>query len=152
MQILIDARTSRRGSVVEWVQTFTALWRDGRHRLDDFMALFDLHIKLSAPGLRSTFGHAAGLEAFRKIFDIFPDMTASIEGWGCNGESLFIEMVFSATIGGKLVTWRSVDRFRICNDTIVERTAFMNPLVLRRALLANPSGWRQLVRLRSTGL
>ena len=152
MQILIDARTNRRGSLVEWIEAFTAIWRAGRHRLDDFMSLFDPGIKLSAPGLRSTVGHAAGLDAFRKTFGVFPDMTASIEGWGCNGHSLFVEMGFSATIGGKLVRWQGVDRFRIHNEAIVERTAFLDPLVVRRALLANPTGWRQLMRLRSSGV
>lgn len=152
MQLLIDARTDRRGPVEEWVRAFTELWRGGRSRLDDFMTLFDPKIKLSAPGLRSTVGAQAGQEAFRKTFEVFPDMVATNEGWACNGESLFIEMVFTATIGGEMTRWRGVDRFRIENGAIVERTAFLNPLIVRHALLRNPKGWRQLVRLRHSGV
>ena len=152
MQLMIDARTGRRGSVADWVDAFTALWHGGRDRLDDFMTLFGPQIKLSAPGLRSTVGHEAGREAFRRTFEVFPDMRASVERWACDGDALFIEMTFSATIGGDRTLWRGVDRFLIREGTVVERVAFLNPLHVRRALLRNPAGWAQLLRLRRSRL
>jgi len=38
------------------------------------------------------------------------------------------------------------------NDAIVERKAFLDPLIVRGALLENPAGWRRLVRLRTSGM
>lgn len=152
MQLLIDARTGRRGQVEEWVRTFVDLWRGGRERLDDFMSIFGPEIRLSAPGLRSTRGYEAGREAFRKTFDVFPDMTASVERWSADAQTIFIEITFRATIGGRPTQWRGVDRFDIQDGVVVERVAFLNPLHVRRALLRNPTGWRQLVRLKRSGL
>lgn len=148
MQLLIDSRTGRFGDTDEWVEAFASLWRGGRERLDDFMSLFGPQIRLSAPGLRSTVGHEAGREAFRKTFDVFPDMKASVEGWARNGEVLFIEMVFSATVGREPTRWRGVDRFAIRNGVVIERVAYLDPMKVRKALLRNPAGWSQLLRLR----
>lgn len=147
MQLLIDARTGERGSVQEWVGKFAELWHGGRDRLDDFMRIFAVEIVLSAPGLRTTHGHAAGREAFRRTFEVFPDMKATVGDWACAPRVLFVEIEFAATIGGKSVRWRGVDRFRIEQGAVVERIAFFNPLRVRRALLANPRGWAQMLRL-----
>jgi hypothetical protein len=152
MLLLIDARTGKQAQVADWVRAFTSLWSGGRDRLDDFMALFGPQIKLSAPGFRSTVGREAGREAFRKTFEIFPDMRASIGRWACDGDALFIEMAFSATIGGKETHWTGVDCFSIQDGMVVERVAFLNPLHLRKAMLRNPAGWAQLIRLRRSGL
>jgi hypothetical protein len=148
MKILIDARTGRSGTVEEWVEAFTGLWRGGRERLDDFMTIFGPQIRLSAPGLRPTIGYEAGREAFRRTFDVFPDLRASVERWAANDDTIFIEIVFSATVGGRHLQWRGVDRFLVRDDAVVERVAFLNPLRVRYALLRSPSGWKQLLRLK----
>lgn len=152
MLLMIDARSGATGSVDEWMERFGELWRGGRARLDDFMSLFGPGIRLAAPGLAPTVGHAAGREAFRRTFDVFPDMVATIHGWAAGEDVMFAEMTFTATIGGRSVSWRGVDRFRIEDGVVVERLAYFNQLRIRRALLANPRGWMQLARLLASGL
>src|SRR5690606_33776933 len=120
MDLLMDSRGGSVGSVEGWMEPFAALWRCGRASLEKSTSIFGPGIHLSAPGLRSTTGHAAGREAFRKTFDVFPDMSAAIEGWAEQSNALYIEMTFTATVGGKPMRWRRVDRFRIENGVIVE--------------------------------
>jgi hypothetical protein len=152
MQLLIDVRTGRHGPVEQWVDAFAALWRGGRSCQDDFMSLFGPQVRLSAPGLKSTTGHAAGAEAFRKTFAVFPDLTATVERWATGADVLFIEMEFSATLGGKPTRWRGVDRFDIRDGVVVARMAFLNPLRVRRALLRRPRGWVQMLAWKHSGL
>ncbi|MGI9452149.1 MAG: nuclear transport factor 2 family protein, partial [Geminicoccaceae bacterium] len=82
-------------------------------------------------------------------FRAMPDLRADVQRWSANDDVLFIEMSFFATIGGRVITWRNVDRFLFRNGVAVERTAFFDPARVQRAFLANPRGWFQLARLRS---
>lgn len=151
MQIVVDTRNGQVGAVADWVARFADIWRGGARNLDDFMSLFDDGVRLAAPGVTPTVGAVAGREAFRRAFAVFPDMTATLEGWAHAGDTLFVEVTFQATIGGRLTPWRGIDRFTIRDGRVVERVAFFNPLRVRRALLRRPAGWRQLLRLRSAG-
>jgi hypothetical protein len=152
MSVIINSRTGQRGDYAAWVSAFAELWRSGRSRSLEFMNLLSPDIKLTAPGLRSTHGRAEGEAAFNRTFRVLPDLTAQVERWSATGEVLFIEMTFSATIGGKRVTWRNVDRFLFQAGMAVERVAFFNPGPVRAAFLAGPSGWLQLWRRVRSGL
>jgi limonene-1,2-epoxide hydrolase len=84
-------------------------------------------IQLSAPGLRTTRGWSACQEVFRRTFEVLPDLTARVHRWSADGETLFIEMTFRATIGGRLVEWDNVDRFLFRDGRAVERVAYFDP-------------------------
>ena len=152
MNVIIDTRTGQTGDYAAWMQVFADLWRGGRSRLSDFMSVMSPDVKLSAPGLRSTVGWVEGERAFMRTFDVMPDLTAEVLRWSASGDVLFIEMKFSATIGGKRIQWPNVDRFVFRNGMAVERVAFFNPLKVRKAFLANPAGWMQLWRRIRNGL
>jgi hypothetical protein len=144
---IIDNRTGRSGTYDEWVAVFTELWAGGRSELDRFMSLLSPDVRLIAPILRSTTGWDAGREAFRRAFDVFPDLTASVHRWSASGDTLFIEMTFRATVGRRVFEWSNVDRFLFRESRAVERVAYFNPLELLRALARSPRGWVQAVRL-----
>lgn len=150
--VVIDTRTGRAGSYEEWVAAFADAWQRGRGALEDVMSLMSPHVKLSAPGLRSTRGREAGYRAFRRTFALLPDLVATVENWAAQGDVLFIEMTFTATIGGRLVQWKNVDRFIFRDGVAIERTAYFNPVWVRRAFLATPAGWLQLLRKTFGGL
>lgn len=157
LSVLIDTVSGERGEIADWVATFGALWSGGRANLDRFMDLFSPDVRLAAPGFRPTTGRDAGLRAFSRTFAALPDLTAELHGWsasltagpdGAASGLLFVEMTFTATLGGRLTRWRNVDRFEFRGGVAAERVAFLDPTRVRRALLRNLSGWRQLLRLR----
>ncbi len=152
MSVIVNTRTGERGEYADFVKAFAARWREGRSSLDNFMDLLGPDIELSAPGLRPTRGHAAAREAFRRTFEVLPDLTARVNDWGANGDALFIEMTFSATIGGRPVTWENVDRFCFRGGMAVRRVAYFDQLRLRRAFMRGPRGWMHLARRIRAGL
>lgn len=152
MSVIVNTRTGQTDDYAAWVSTFAELWRGGRSKLRELMNLLSPDIKLTAPGLRSTHGRSEGESAFSRTFEVLPDLTAQVERWSASGEVLFVEMTFSATIGGKCITWRNVDRFLFRDGMAVERVAFFNPGPIRAAFLASPSGWLQLWRRVRSGL
>ena len=152
MNVVIDTRSGETGDIALWMARFTERWQRGKASIDGFMDLLGADIKLIAPGLRPTQGRAAGRAAFQKTFDVLPDLTAEVLRWSASGDMLFIEMTFTATIGGKRIDWHNIDRFLFKDGLAVERIAFYNPAKVQRAFLSGPKGWMQLVRRLRSGL
>jgi predicted SnoaL-like aldol condensation-catalyzing enzyme len=152
MTVVLNPSTGEKGSYEDWVALFTELWQGGSTRCGDFMSIMSPDIKLIAPGLKSTRGTKACLQAFQRTFSVLPDLTAEIHRWSANGDTLFIEMTFSASVGGKTVTWSNVDRFIFRDGMAVERVAYFNPTKVRKAFLRSPRGWLQLLQRIRSGL
>lgn len=113
------------------------------------MALLDPEVLLIAPTRPpQSRGRIAGRAAFERAFRAMPDLRGTVRGWSADGERLFVEMTFHATIGGRRVDWPNVDRFRFHSGSAVERVAHFDPGVVRRAFLRSPAGLLQLARLR----
>jgi hypothetical protein len=148
--IVIDTRTGERGSLADWVACFEYVWDAPRERLDRLMALLNESVTLRAPSWPPvTHGKAAGRRAFERVFRSVPDLRAEVVRWSAASNALFIEMTFHATLGGRLTSWNSVDRFSFEDGEAVERVAyFADPNQVWRAALRRPSGWLQLARLR----
>ena len=152
MQVILNSQSGESGDISQWVARFSELWSGGAENSEQFPDLLSPEIKLIAPGLRVTKGRDAGLKAFRKTFEVLPDLTAQVLRWSAREDVLFIEMTFSATIGGKVTRWHNVDRFIFDKGLAVERVAYFSPNKLRWALAANPRGWKQLAKLLTSGL
>jgi ketosteroid isomerase-like protein len=148
-EVEIDTRRGERGPVEAWVRRFADVWTAPRERLDDLLDLLSPDVVLVAPTTPSrTCGREAGRRAFERALRAMPDLTAEVHRWSASGDVLFIELTFQATIGGRRVRWRDVDRFRFERGRAVERVAFFDPSLVRRAFGRNPRAWRQLLRLR----
>ncbi|MBX3506292.1 MAG: nuclear transport factor 2 family protein [Parvibaculum sp.] len=146
---ILDVRTGERGSYAEWVRQFDEVWEAPRERLERLLALLSDEIVLKAPTRPPVSrGKAAGRSAFLRAFRAFPDLHARSKRWAASGNVLFIEMTFSATVAGKLISWDSVDRFIFRDGEAIERIAFFQDsrAVLRQAR-RNPKGWKQIFRL-----
>lgn len=74
-------------------------------------------------------------------------MRGDVIGWSATGDTLFIEMTFTATIGRRRVTWPNIDRITFKGGTAVARTAYFDPTPVRLAFLAGPRGWRQFATI-----
>jgi limonene-1,2-epoxide hydrolase len=146
--IVIDTTTGKTGTYADWVDAFVERWAAAKDNLDRFMDILGHDVVLRAPGLKTTRGREAGYRAFAGTFAALPDITGKILRWSASGEVLFIEMAFTATIGGKLMTWSDVDRFVFRDGIAVERTAFFDPTRIRRAYLGSLLGWKQLWLIR----
>ncbi|MGI9407502.1 MAG: nuclear transport factor 2 family protein, partial [Hyphomicrobiaceae bacterium] len=135
-QIVIDTRSDARGAVADWVAVFADVWKAPRERLDRLMALLDEDVVLKAPTTPPVSrGKAHSRRAFEQAFRVMPDLSAEIHQWSTDNDALFVEMSFSATNGGRVVTWRNVDRILFRNGSATERMAFFNPARVRRAFL-----------------
>ena len=146
---VVDTSSGARVGIADWVTAFAEVWKAPRERLDQLLALLDENVVLKAPTTPPVMkGHSESRRVLERAFPAMPDWRAEVHRWSAEDDTLFIEMSFSATIGGKPVTWRNVDRFLFRDGVAVERTAFFNPV--RRAFLANLRGWLQLLRLRSS--
>ncbi len=148
-QVVLDTRTGERGSFAEWVKAFDEAWAAPRENLERILALLSEDIVLKAPTRPPmSRGRAAGRKAFRAAFAGFPDLTGKSKRWAASGDVLFIEMTFTATVGGRKLSWDNVDRFLFRNGEAVERIAFFqdSTIVLRTAR-KSLRGWLQLVRL-----
>jgi ketosteroid isomerase-like protein len=147
--VVIDHRSGQRGGMDEWVQAFAEVWSAPRRELDRLMALLAPDIVLVAPTRppRSV-GQAEGRLAFERAFRAMPDLHATVARWSATGDVLFVEMTFHATIGGRRVSWNSVDRILFRDGHAVERAAFFNPTRVRRAFTRNLRAIAQFLRFR----
>jgi hypothetical protein len=145
--IVINTRTNERGTYADWVACFIDLWSAPAKNVERFMDVLSPEIRLIAPGVPLTIGHEAGRRAFRRVFKALPDMRGDVLRWSATGDTLFIEMTFSATIGRRPVTWSNTDRFKFKNGAAVERVAYFDPTPVRLAFLKSPRGWRQFATI-----
>jgi ketosteroid isomerase-like protein len=148
-EIVIDHRSGERGGIDDWMRRFEWGWAAPAERLEDLLGLLAEDVVLKAPTWPSvTRGKAAGRDAFRSALAAAPDLRAEIARWRGSGDTLFIEMVFHASLAGKPVSWRGVDRILFVNGEAIERIAFFeDSSIVVRSALKSPRGWAQLLRL-----
>jgi hypothetical protein len=71
-----------------------------------------------------------------------PDLRADVHGWAGAGDSLFIEIRFTGTMGGSPLVWHAVDRLRLSPDGLVlRRESFFDSGPLATAVLTRPRAW-----------
>ncbi len=118
-------------------------------QLDRLVALLDDNIILRVPTKPPvTYGKAAARAGFERVFNAIPDLRGEVHRWGSGSDTVYIEMTFHATVGGKSISWRNVDRILFENGVAIERVAYFDPSKLRRALTGSIRGMMQYWRLR----
>ena len=147
--IIVDSRTGATGTVADWVNAFTAAWLAPAALADPLVALLSEDVILRGPIKPPvTHGKEAARVGFEKAFKGLPDLHAEVHRWAAEGDCVFIEMTFHATIGGKPTKWWNVDRVLFKGGAAVERVAYFDPSKLRNALTSSLGGIRQLWRIR----
>jgi SnoaL-like protein len=120
-------------------------WRE--HDLARLIDRFDEDVVISTPtgtlvGRPDAERHLAGIVA------TLPDLTGDVIRWIWHGDELETHMLYAATVGGRALTWRGIDRYRFVGGKVVEKIADYDHRMLRRRMLMSPEGWRQLLRAR----
>lgn len=85
---------------------------------------------------------------FRGLFEVFPDYEVRVEDWAARGDTVYIWLTHSATIGRRHLSWPGVDRIVLSPEGLItEREAVFDPTVQLPAILRAPRLWPRLIRL-----
>ncbi len=131
----MDARHTpgdRTDGAERFVRAFESAWK---HRSSDaFRDLWHpngvlLHPTLSGPLPGS---RLAALNAHNLA--LLPDLTWSLLCWASSGDTVFLEWECKATVGGRPLQWRGVDKVTLVGDKIAEEVVYCDTLPLRAAL------------------
>jgi hypothetical protein len=106
-------------------------------------------VRLVAPMTPVTHTLADGERAFSTIFDLIPDLTAEVHGWGATESGVLIDFTLSGSAGGAPISWRAVDRIEIGEDGLAtERVSHFDSLPLILAVARRPRAWPAFLRSR----
>jgi len=128
----------------DFVQRFTSAW--SRCDPDALVALLDDDVVLIQPMMASSRGRSAARVAFARLFDLIPDLRATVHRWGAAEDALFIEFTLAGTFGGSELSWPAVDRFVLRDGLALRRVSYFDPLPLALKMLTRPRGWGRLIR------
>lgn len=135
-----------------FLKAFTEAWRqpiDADHFADRFDPWLDPDVRMVQPQIPPISGRRAFRERFvRPLFELIPDLRGTVQGWAINGDTLYVELRLSGTIGSRTVTLRSCDRVTLRDGRVVERVAHLDPTALVAAVVRAPRLWTRLLRQR----
>jgi SnoaL-like protein len=139
-----------------WVEGFIEGWRAPAGP-DEFFAHFGPmvapDIRMIQPQLPTAVGH----DAFRRqfigpMFTLMPDLRAEIEDWAIRGNTVLIAFTLIATLGGRPVRWRAVDRVVLRDGIATVRESYFDPTPVLVAVLTRPRAWPRFLAMRAKGL
>jgi SnoaL-like domain len=134
----------------DFVRRFAEFWSSPS--ADRLAMLLADEVRLVAPMTPVTHTLADGERAFSAIFDLIPDLTAEVHGWGATDSGVLIDFTLSGSAGGAPISWRAVDRIEIGEDGLAsERVSYFDPLPLILTLARRPRLWPAFVRSRLGG-
>jgi len=139
-----------------WVAGFIQGWRApaGPERFAaHFREMLAPDVRLIQPQLPTVTGRRGFEEQFvRPLFALIPDVRGEVERWAARGETLYIELTLSGTLGGRPVSWRVCDRVTLRDGLAIERESYFDPGPLIAAVIRTPRAWAPFLRLRMSGL
>jgi ketosteroid isomerase-like protein len=151
MTTVDGASTETDPAAAEWVHGFIAGWRapaDAESFADHFDALITDDIRLVQPQVPTAVGRRAFREQFaRPIFELIPDLHATVHRWAANGDVVMIEFTLAGTLGGRPASWDCVDRVVLRDGLASERRAYFDPTPLLSAVATRPRVWPKFARL-----
>jgi hypothetical protein len=93
-------------------------------------------------------GHAQFKERFaRPMFAVMRNVHASVDSWANAGDTVFIAVTVTCTVGRHRVAFRGCDRLRLVDGKAAERHNYADVTPLLIALLRSPRLWPRTVRL-----
>ena len=72
-----------------------------------------------------------------------------IETWAARGDTLFIELTFEGSLGGRPLRWAGIDRITLKDGLATERVARFDPLPILAAVATRPRAWPRFARMRA---
>jgi len=114
--------------------------------LEHFRPRFHPEARLVQPTLPTAVGLREIETRFRELFDLFPDYLVTVGDWATRGDVVFIEVTHRATIGGRVASWRGVDRIVLEDGLLRERVAYFDAMETIPPALRAPRTWPTLLR------
>lgn len=151
-----SARSGDDEAARAWVRGFAEGWRAPASAdafADHFDRLIADDIRLLQPQIPMLVGRMAFRERFaRPLFTLIPDLHGTVQSWAASGEKLFIELLLEGTLGGRPVSFRTIDEIVLRDGLAIERRANLDPLPLWAAVITRPRAWPRLVRAQALEL
>ena len=66
-----------------------------------------------------------------------------------HGDTLYIELTLSGTLGGRPLSWRACDRITLRNGVAIERESYLDPSPILAAVARAPRAWPRFLRIRA---
>jgi hypothetical protein len=133
----------------EFVRFFSEGWQKPKPDafLEHFAARMAAPARMIQPLAPTTEGIERFKALFRRLFEAFPDYEVRVEDWAASGNTVYLWLTHSATIGSRKLSWPGVDRVVLdAEGRITEREAIFDPTVQLPALLRAPRLWPRLAR------
>ncbi|HEY2385788.1 MAG TPA: nuclear transport factor 2 family protein [Candidatus Binatia bacterium] len=122
-----------RDPAADFVARFADFWRPPVD-LRVLETLLHPDSRLVAPGMPTTVGRAAGIEAFRSVFMLVPDLHIDVVRWRGGGDVVFIETIMRGTMNGHTLEIPAVDRITIRDGMVLERIAYFDAASMQAAM------------------
>jgi ketosteroid isomerase-like protein len=133
------------------VAAFDAKWRAGGPAaafVERWRDLLDPEIRLVQPQVPTLVGFEAFARGFvGPFFALMPDARGEVLGWAAAGDTAYVEIEITGTIGRRQVKLRSCDRLTVRDGRIVERVAYADPGPLLGAIALTPRAWPTFIRM-----
>jgi SnoaL-like domain len=109
------------------------------HAWDNLMAE---NIELNQPLLQPGTTRKTWHDEAQRLVTLLPDIRGEVVSWAGHEDLMFIELRLSATLGGKPLDFRAVDKLWLTlTGTVLRRDSFFDSGPLTQAMLRRPSAW-----------
>jgi ketosteroid isomerase-like protein len=102
----------------DWVARFEARW--ARPEADALRDLMHPDTRNLIPPMATPGDREAVVEHFRGVLAMLPDFALRVVRWAPVGDTVIIEWEGAATVAGKPLTWRGVDRISLRGERMYE--------------------------------
>jgi hypothetical protein len=131
----------------DFVRRFEEFWRAPLE--GDLGSVLAERTHLVAPMARTVESLAEGRRAFAELFELMPDMSATVHRWGATADGVLIEFTLSGTAGGGPICWDVVDRFVVGEDGLAtERVTYFDSMPVALQIARRPRAWPGFLRTR----
>lgn len=113
---------SQAAAARDYVARFAEHW--ARLNPDALDAMMHEDTQNLIPPMKAPANRAGVVEHFRQLLRAMPDIRLEPVRWASAGDAVFIEWVGQATVGGRMLHWRGVDRVRLREGRTYEAEAF----------------------------
>jgi hypothetical protein len=142
----VSAGANQAGAA-DFVRRFEEFWRAPLQ--GDLGTVLAERAHLVAPLARTVETLADGKRAFAELFELMPDLTATVHRWGATADGVLIEFTLSGTAGGRPIAWDVVDRFVVGEDGLAtERVTYFDSMPVALKLAGRPRAWPGFLRTR----
>ena len=132
--------TQTRSAAAEFVDFFDRGWRAGagEHFFEHFLPRIHPDVLLTQPLTPAVRGREQFRPAFEPVFRAIPDLHGEVVSWSETEDGVLVELPLSGHLGGRPVSWTTIDRIVLEDGMLKERHAHFDPGPLVKAMLLRP--------------